>query len=233
MLYPKGAPALINSTAAAARARVRGPTLSEQRAEQQRKELEAIEAAQAARDKAAAAKAAPKRARPAPVLPGAGETHRNNGGAKLAAAGVRGRVRANAAQLSANGQRGLAALVDREKSLMAKGEHRRTASMVAVAPAGTADMSAAPDRADYPRGAAGTAAYEADMKAFEAGNLDDAGSETRTLDMYEREVGLFAFWAYGRGHDQVAKWVKEETGWRLVPIKADGVFVLPSTCVPI
>ena len=88
---------------------------------------------------------------------------------------------------------------------MAAGEFRRTASMVAVAPAGTGDMSAAPDRADYPRGAAGTAAYEADMimKALEAGNLDDAGSETRTLDMYEREVGLFGHWAASRGHEQV------------------------------
>jgi hypothetical protein len=50
MLYPKGAPVLINSTVAAARARVRGPTLSDQRAERQRKELEAIEAAQVARE---------------------------------------------------------------------------------------------------------------------------------------------------------------------------------------
>ena len=47
MLYPESAPVLINSTVAAARARVRGPTLSEQRAEQQRKELEAIDAAAA------------------------------------------------------------------------------------------------------------------------------------------------------------------------------------------
>ena len=48
-----------------------------------------------------------------------------------------GRVRANAAQLSAIEQRGLVALVDREKSLiMAKGEHRRTASMVAARDSG-------------------------------------------------------------------------------------------------
>ena len=56
----------------------------------------------------------------------------------------------------------------RERSLMAKGETRRTASIVAIAPTGTGDMSAVPDRTDYPQGAAGEAAYEADMKAFEA-----------------------------------------------------------------
>ena len=49
MLYPKGAPVLMNSTVAAARARVRGPTLSEQRAEQQRKDLEATRLKMAAR----------------------------------------------------------------------------------------------------------------------------------------------------------------------------------------
>ena len=105
---------------------------------------------------------------------------------------------------------------------MAAGEFRRTASMVAVAPAGTGDMSAAPDRADYPRGAAGTAAYEADMKAFETGNLDDAGSETRTLDMYEREVGLFGAWLERRGHSKAVEWVQEEAGWRLHAVAVAG-----------
>jgi len=57
--------------------------------------------------------------------------------AKLA----RGRVRANAAQVTVAGQAGLAALVDRQRSLMAAGKHRRTRLMVAVAPAGTADLT--------------------------------------------------------------------------------------------
>ena len=115
MIYPKGADILMNSTVAAARARVRGPTLSEQRAEMQRKELEALEAAQAARQQAAAAKAAANGNRAAPAAPGAGGNGDEDDadGGNQAAAGVRGRVRANAAQLSANGQHGLAALVDR------------------------------------------------------------------------------------------------------------------------
>ena len=54
MLYPSRAPVLINSTVAAARARVRRPTLSEQRAELQRKETEAAEAVQVAREAKAA-----------------------------------------------------------------------------------------------------------------------------------------------------------------------------------
>ena len=44
----------------------------------------------------------------------------------VAGASVRGRVRANAAQLLANGQRGMAALVDRERYLLAMGEFWRT-----------------------------------------------------------------------------------------------------------
>ena len=47
--------------------------------------------------------------------------------------------------------------------------------------------------------------------------------------MYEREVGLFGFWAYSRGHDQAVESVKEETGWRLVPLIVDGLLVVPST----
>ena len=207
---------------------MRGPTLSEQRAEQQRKELAAMAAAEDARKEKAAAQAAARAAanvaaaRSADVVAPlcAGSVGQLRAGAAAAAGGgVRGRVRANAAELGATGHRGLAALVDREQSLMAKGEFRPTGTMVAIAPAGTGNMGAAPDRADYPRGAPGTEAYEADMKAFESGNLDDAGSENRTLDMYEREVGLFGYWAYGRGHEQAVEWVQEEKGWRLVPLK--------------
>ena len=73
MLYPKTAPILLNSTVAAARARVRGPTLSEQRAEQQRKEMEAIEAAQATREQVAAAKAAANGERAVPAVIGASD----------------------------------------------------------------------------------------------------------------------------------------------------------------
>ena len=164
MLYPPGVLTL-NSTVAAARSRERGPTLSEQRAELQRNELKAAAEAEAAKEKRAVAKAAAKaraakKARAASAQSEYGEVTSGGGAGGAGVCGVRGRVRANAAQLSANGQRGLAALIDRERSLMAKGEHRRTAAMVAVAPAGTGDMSLAPDRADYPRGAEGTAAYE-------------------------------------------------------------------------
>ena len=68
------------------------------------------------------------------------------------------------------------------------------------------------------------------MTAFEAGNLDDAGNEMRTLDMYEREVGIFGYWAASRGHEQAVKWVKLESGWRLVPMKVEeGLHVVAST----
>ena len=126
MLYQTGILKL-NSTVAAARSRERGPSLSEQRAEQQRKELKAAAEAEAAREAKAAAKAATK-ARAAREARAASAQHESDAAADYGAAngagagGVRGRVRANAAQLSANGQRGLAALVDRERSLMAKGK---------------------------------------------------------------------------------------------------------------
>ena len=44
----------------------------------------------------------------APAVPGASARETNGGGNDGTAAGVRGRVRANASQFSANGQRGLA-----------------------------------------------------------------------------------------------------------------------------
>eukprot|EP00966_Prymnesium_polylepis_P311394 7194592-Prymnesium_polylepis.1 len=71
---------------------------------------------------------------------------------------------------------------------MAAGKYRRTRLTVAVAPAGTADISKCPDRADYPAGEAGEGEYDEDMRTFEAGNIGEKGVETRTLDMYEREV---------------------------------------------
>ena len=57
MLYD-AATMQMNSTVAAARARVRGPTLSEQREAKQREELEAFAVAQLAREAKAATKAA-------------------------------------------------------------------------------------------------------------------------------------------------------------------------------
>ena len=57
MLYKTGTTKL-NSTVAAARSRLRGPTISEQRAEQQREELRVVAVAEAARELRAEAKAA-------------------------------------------------------------------------------------------------------------------------------------------------------------------------------
>ena len=54
---------------------------------------------------------------------------------------------------------------------------------MAVAPAGTADLSKCPDRTDYEAGEAGEGDYEEDMRAFEAGSIGEKVVETRTLDM--------------------------------------------------
>jgi len=66
------------------------------------------------------------------------------------------------------------------------------------------------------------------MRAFEAGHIGEKGVENRTLDMYEREVGLFGAWMKRRGHDQAVKWVQEEGGWRLQPVSSEGMLVVPS-----
>ena len=109
MLYPPGMLAL-NSTVAAARSRERGPTLSEQRAVLQREELKAAAEAEAAREKRVAVKAAAKaraakEARAASAQDESGEVTCGGGAGGAGFGGVRGRVRANAAQLSANGQK--------------------------------------------------------------------------------------------------------------------------------
>ena len=135
----------------AALARVRGPTISEQRAMQEQAE-------QQQQRERAEARAAKKQQQPARAAP-AGPIIEESAGAVT---GRRGRVRANAAQITVAEQAGLAALVDRQRSLMAAGKYRRTRLTVAVAPAGTADISKCPDRTDYPAGEAGEGEYDED-----------------------------------------------------------------------
>ena len=58
----------------------------------------------------------------------------------------------------------MATLFERQRSLMSAGKYRRTRLMVAVAPAGTTDLSECPDRADFPTGAAGELKVQAISK---------------------------------------------------------------------
>ena len=211
----------MKSAALAARARKRGPTISEQRAAV---ELPVVVGVQKKKKE--------KTQRSGRCVLAVTAEEVGGKPSKI----TRGRVRANAAQISVAGQAGLAALVDRQRSLLSAGKYRRTRLMVAVAPAGTADLATCPDRVNYPAGAMGDVEYEKDMRAFEAGNIGETGSENRTLDMYEREVGWFGWWLQQRGHAKAVEWTQEEGGWRLKPViiqdnstgMGDGAIVIPS-----
>ena len=72
------------------------------------------------------------------------------------------------------------------------------------------------------------AEYDKEMRAFEAGSIGEKGVETRTLDMYEREVGLFGAWMQRRGHVKAVEWQQEDGGWRLQPMVSEGAMVVPS-----
>ena len=141
----------------------------------------------------------------------------------------RGRARVNAGVVTSEEIGGVARLQERRKSLMAKRGSRRAVLVNGVAPGGTMKLQETPDRADYVYGDEGTAAYEADMIEFMAGNIDDDGVELRTLDWRELKVGMFGDWLKARGHEKALEWVEEEEGWRLQAVRDEkGYLVLPS-----
>jgi hypothetical protein len=206
----------------AARARIRGPTVTEQRlraaADAEKADEQQLQKRKASKRKATAASA--------------GED--GVGGSMVGAATdgdspsqLRGRARLNAplttgATAAAGGE-----FARRSRGLEAAGEFRRSKAMRAVGPAGGANFSSAPDRPDFGADAEGDDEFEEQMLSWVDGNLNDAGIEARTLDARELKVGMFGDFAETRGHGKYVEWVLEPLGWKVQPVKIDGVIAVP------
>ena len=110
---------------AAAKARVRGPTVTERREAEQQASAAAVQTK------------SKKRKEP----PAADDVAEATGGCVRSDAARRGRVRANAAPVNPTAYAGLAALQDRQRSLMAAAKYRRLRLIVGLALAGRAPQS--------------------------------------------------------------------------------------------
>ena len=100
----------------------------------------------------------------------------------------RGRVRLHRASQSSTG---LEVDDERRKSLGEKGWARRAVVLRAVEPSGAADFEAVPGREEYDLGEDGSAEWAKDMLEFADDNFNDTGNEVRSMDMRDRQVGLF------------------------------------------
>ena len=225
------APPERNSTVEAARRRVRGPTLTEQRmraaADAEKAEEKRLEMRKASKRKAAASS----------VGEGVGD---NGGGSE---GGVtrdgdsqiateqpsqrRGRARLNAPLATGVTAAAGGEFARRSRGLEAAGEYRRSKAMRAVGPAGGANFSSAPDRPDFGDGVEADDEFEQQMLGWVDGNLNDAGVEARTLDARELKVGMFGDFCETRGHGKYVEWVLEPLGWKVQPVKVDGVIAVP------
>jgi hypothetical protein len=147
---------------------------------------------------------------------------------------MRGRRRlhgpAAAATMDATRAPAGSALAERQLALVPKtGVMRRTNQVTKLAPTGTGNLDADPDRKDFPPGPEGDAAFEAAMNEFTKKHLEDSGVEARTADHRELRVGQFTIDFCGAtGHGTFAEWVASREGWHLV-IRRDehGVPLVP------
>ena len=214
----------LNSTVAAAKKRERGPTMTEKRL---RAVLDAEKAEQGrqAKQRRRGAKSKPDScgggggggsAQEAPMLSNGGQTGERRGRARLNAPLTTGATAAAGAEFAR-----------RSRGLEAAGEFRRSKSMRAVAPAGGANFSSAPDRTAYAAGEIGDDDFEKDLEGWADSNLNDAGVEARTLDARELKVGMFGDFAETRGHGKFVEWVLEPLGWKVQPVIVDGVIAVP------
>lgn len=202
---------LCNSTVEAARRRARGPSVSERRATEQRLEAEATAAHGRKRQRAAAKPAAASQIRQRAATELAAASQRMGAMAvelawpmeagceevpraeavpmELATPQRRGRVRANGRLAAAEGE-GVSEFATQRRTLMEKGEYRRSRAVHAVAPAGTRDLNEAPDFVRDFGGASDAAdAFEEAMLTWADDNLNEGGAEERTLDQKDRNVG--------------------------------------------
>ena len=114
------------------------------------------------------------------------------------------------------------------RTLVEKGEFRRSKAVHEVTPSGSADMASAPDHLREFAGTADAAdRFEKAMLDFVEEHLQDGGCEERTADAKDLKVGLFGDFLESRGHGQFVEWIPEPTGWVLRAVTDNGIIRVP------
>jgi hypothetical protein len=94
---------------------------------------------------------------------------------------------------------------------------------------GAADFEAVPGREEYDLGEDGSAAWAQDMLEFADDNFNDAGIEVRSMDMRDRQVGLFGDFCERMGHGKFVEWRADEESGGLY--KLEMVTQVRATCL--
>ena len=136
----------------------------------------------------------------------------------------RGRKRANGRLAAgAGGADQRSEYATQQRTLVEKGEYRRSRKVHEVAPSGTRNLDEAPDFLRDFGGDNETAdAFEQQMLNWVDENLNEGGAEERTLDQKDRNVGLFGDFLEARQHGSFFEWVSEPTGYVLKSVMAGG-----------
>ena len=114
------------------------------------------------------------------------------------------------------------------RTLVEKGEFRRSKAVHEVTPSGSANMASAPDHLHEFAGTADAAdRFEKAMLDFVEEHLQDGGCEERTADAKDLKVGLFGDFLESRGHGQFVEWIPEPTGWVLRAVTDNGIIRVP------
>jgi hypothetical protein len=217
-----------NSTVQAARQRIRGPTLSEQR-------LEAARDAEAADALLTEARKRNKKQPPRMEGPPGEFAAVPAPMASIACAEVpskqqrRGRVRsrgkAKAASDEPTGSTAAAAC----GRLESKAACRRSKVVRGLGAAGAANLGEAPNRTRGAHGTEGDDEFEQMMCGFVDDNFHGRAVQERYLDARDLEVGLFGDFVEQRGHGKHVEWVydEENEGWKIQPVMTEGNMRVP------
>ena len=209
------------SGALLAKSRVRGPTVIERRAEEERALVEKEAAGRAPGGERAAGEAPalalaimapPRGALVGPAPSGKGQRRRGRAGMNAPLDGC-----------STEGEMGR-----RTKSLLAKSAYRPAAKMRALAPAGSVKLGEAPARDTFPAGAEGEAAHTAAFIEWADKTFERGGGQARTVDQHELKAGAFADWHEQNSYGSIAQWAEEHNGYRLALLHRNGEPVAPS-----
>ena len=214
---------LASPAAAVKQGRQRGPTVQERR----REEEEAAAAKEATSARTVIKKAAKARS---PVI----EVVMANGALPMAlpnGVGIQGRGRASMNGRLSDGINCVAAMQERQQSLLAAAEFRPARAVVAVAAAGAGKFDGMPDRDDYEAGARGEQQFERDFEKYVEENFDGKGVELRTIDTHELKTGFFGAWYERSKHGRCVEWQQQDNGWQLAMVRSDGEPVVPSAAV--
>ena len=120
------------------------------------------------------------------------------------------------------------AMEQRKMTLLAKAESRRSSTVFSLAPAGAGKLDEMPERDEFEATDDGARAWMANFFDFLDKNFSSSGGQGRALDQHELRAGFFGEWHARNGHGRIVQWEKEENGYRLQPITSGGEPVVPS-----